>query len=58
MLMRRLLDYMGVDSRRLRVEWVSASEGERFAEVVREYTDELKKMGPLDLKNQMMQDER
>ena len=45
--MRRLLDYMGIDKRRFRVEWVSASEGMRFASVVREMTDELRKLGPL-----------
>jgi len=45
--MRRLLDYVGIDKRRFRVEWVSASEGMRFASVVREMTDELRKLGPL-----------
>lgn len=45
--MRRLLDYMGIDKRRFRVEWVSASEGMKFASVVREMTDELRKLGPL-----------
>ena len=45
--MRRLLDYIGIDKRRFRVEWVSASEGMRFASVVREMTDELRKLGPL-----------
>jgi len=45
--MRRLLDYMGIDKRRFRVEWVSASEGTKFAGVVEEMTDELKKLGPL-----------
>jgi len=45
--MRRLLDYMGIDKRRFRVEWVSASEGMKFASIVQEMTDELRKLGPL-----------
>jgi len=45
--MRRLLDYMGIDKRRFRVEWVSASEGMKFASVVLEMTGELRKLGPL-----------
>jgi F420-non-reducing hydrogenase iron-sulfur subunit len=28
------------------LEWVSASEGPRFAQVVKEFTEEIKKLGP------------
>lgn len=45
---KRLLTFAGIDERRLRLEWVSASEGERFAQVVTEFTEELKKAGPLN----------
>jgi heterodisulfide reductase subunit A len=40
----------GLEPERLRLEWVSASEGQRFAEVVTEFTEELKKMGPNPLR--------
>lgn len=43
------LKYLGLDGR-LRLEWVSASEGARFAEVVKEFTEEIKKLGPSPLK--------
>ena len=43
------LKYLGLDGR-LRLEWVSASEGARFAEVVSEFTAEIKKLGPSPLK--------
>lgn len=43
-----LLDQFGIERTRLRQEWISASEGERFAEVVREFTEQLKAMGPLN----------
>jgi F420-non-reducing hydrogenase iron-sulfur subunit len=36
---------LGIEDERLRKEWVSASEGSRFAETVRSFTDELRKLG-------------
>ena len=33
--------------KRFKLEWVSASEGKRFAEVITEFTDKIKKIGPL-----------
>ena len=39
---------MGIDQKRFRLEWISASEGAKFAEVIREFTEELKALGPLD----------
>jgi coenzyme F420-reducing hydrogenase delta subunit len=43
---RDLLGYMGIDPRRFAVSWVSASEGSRFAEVVKSVVDDVKKLGP------------
>ena len=43
-----LLDQFGIDRGRVRLEWISASEGERFAEVVTEFTEQLKAFGPLN----------
>ncbi|MFC1899851.1 hydrogenase iron-sulfur subunit [Chloroflexota bacterium] len=43
---RKLLGHIGVDSRRLQVSWVSASEGEKFGKVVTELTNNIKKIGP------------
>jgi F420-non-reducing hydrogenase iron-sulfur subunit len=45
-----LLDFLGIDRRRLKLAWVSASEGARFAAVVSEMTAELRELGPLSLK--------
>jgi F420-non-reducing hydrogenase iron-sulfur subunit len=45
-LLREFLDYLGIAKERLRVEWVSASEGQRFAELVSDFTAELTKLGP------------
>ena len=44
---RILIKQLGVDPKRVRLEWVSASEGKRFAEVITEFTNQLKELGPL-----------
>jgi len=45
-LLRQLLDYVGIDKERFRLEWVSASEGKRFREVISSFTNEVAKLGP------------
>ncbi len=45
-LMRNFLDYMGIEAARLRIDWVSASEGNRFAQVVAELTEQVRQLGP------------
>lgn len=47
--LKRLIKDFGIDPRRLRLEWVSASEGDRFAEIVNEMTKEIRALGPLKL---------
>ena len=44
---KKLLEYSGLNPDRLKLEWVSASEGLRYAEVVTDFTNELKELGPL-----------
>ncbi len=44
---KKLLEYAGLNADRLRLEWVSASEGIRYAEVVTDFTGRLKELGPL-----------
>jgi len=46
-LSKKLLEHIGVNPERLRLEWVSAAEGSRFAEVVNDFTKKLKELGPL-----------
>jgi F420-non-reducing hydrogenase iron-sulfur subunit len=46
----RTLDALGLEPDRFRFEWISASEGARFADVVTEFTEQLRKMGPSPLK--------
>jgi len=47
-LLMKLLDQFGIEKERVRLEWISASEGDKFARVVREMTEQLKALGPLN----------
>ena len=49
-LTKLVLGKMGIDANRLRLEWVSASEGSRFKDVVTEFTEQIRTLGPLSLK--------
>jgi len=44
---KRILENVGVDPDRLRLEWVSAGEGIRFAEVMNDFGAKIKSLGPL-----------
>ncbi|MBI4188062.1 MAG: hydrogenase iron-sulfur subunit [Chloroflexi bacterium] len=44
---KKLLDYVGLNPGRLMLDWVSAAEGGRFAEMVTGFTDQVRKLGPL-----------
>ena len=47
-LLLNLLDQFGIERERVRLEWISASEGEQFAAVVKDMTEQLRALGPLD----------
>ncbi len=46
-LLREFLGYLGIESDRVRIDWVSASESGRFAQVVQELTDTVRALGPM-----------
>ena len=45
-----MLDQLGIERERVRLEWISASEGNRYAELVTEMTDQVRALGPLSWK--------
>lgn len=47
---RELVKMLGIDPARLRLEWISSAEGTLFAEVARDFTEQIKSLGPSDLK--------
>lgn len=46
-ILKKILEYTGIEPQRLRLEWISASEGERFAEVVEEFTETIRGLPPI-----------
>lgn len=47
-LFRKLLDYVGIDVRRITFSWVSAAEGAKWADLVNSVTEEIRKLGPFE----------
>jgi F420-non-reducing hydrogenase iron-sulfur subunit len=48
--LKKYIEQMGIDPKRLRLEWVSASEGKQFAALMEEYTQQIKELGPCTVK--------
>lgn len=46
-LMKTMIQQMGIESERLRQEWISASEGDRVQSVITEMTEQVRQLGPL-----------
>lgn len=49
-LLKKMLTQMGIEEDRLKLDWVSASEGEKFASVVNDITEKVRALGPLSRK--------
>lgn len=47
------LEQLGIERERLRLEWIAASEGEKVKRVIDEMTEQLKKLGPLNLHREL-----
>ena len=45
-LLKNFLEFIGIEEGRIHFSWVSAAEGEKFASVIREITDTVRKLGP------------
>lgn len=50
-LLARVLADFGIEEERFRLDWVSASEGEKFAEIARNMVEGLRNLGPLALRD-------
>jgi len=48
-LLKNVLRQFGIDPRRVRLEFISASEGAKYAHVVNDFTKEVRALGPLNL---------
>ncbi len=49
-LLQKMLEQFGIEPDRLKLEWVSASEGDKWAQTVTDMTNKIKELGPLSFK--------
>jgi len=50
-LLKKMLKQFGIEEERVRLDWVSASEGEKYASVVNEMTEKVRELGPFKANN-------
>ncbi len=50
-LAKKVLENLGLEAERVRLSWVSAAEGQRYADVVTEFTEHIRKLGPNPLRS-------
>jgi F420-non-reducing hydrogenase iron-sulfur subunit len=55
-LLKRMLRDLGIEEERVRLEWVSASEGRRFATIVDGMTERIRELGPCKIREELMAD--
>ena len=48
-LLKKMLKQLGIEEERVRLEWISASEGAKFADVANNFTQTMKNLGPSSL---------
>ncbi len=44
---------MGIETERLKLEWISASEGKQYAELIDSFTETITELGPCKIKETM-----
>ena len=52
-LLQKMLDQFGIEKERVRLEWVSASEADRYARIVESMTENIRALGPLNWKSKI-----
>jgi len=53
LMLRKILEKIGFDTRRLRLDWISAAEGRKFADLIADFTEELTNLGPSPVKSDL-----
>jgi F420-non-reducing hydrogenase iron-sulfur subunit len=52
-LLKKYIQQMGIEPERLRLEWISASEGKQYAELINSFTQKITELGPCHVKATM-----
>jgi len=50
-ILKTIMDTLGLEEDRIRVKWISAAEGKKFAEVMTEFTEDIREKGPNPVKD-------
>jgi F420-non-reducing hydrogenase iron-sulfur subunit len=56
-LFKIMLRDLGIDPKRLRLEWISAAEGKKYADTMNEFTEQIRALGPLQLNDKALAQE-
>lgn len=48
--MKELIQFIGLSQKRLRLEWIATSEGNKFSKAVSDFTEEITQLGPSPLR--------
>ena len=51
--LKKIFETLGLEEERIRLSWVSASEGPRYADVIKEFTEKIKELGPNPIKKKV-----
>ncbi len=54
LLLQKYIRQVGIESERLKLEWISASEGKQFADLVNSFTETIKGLGPCRVKDTIL----
>ena len=57
-MLKEMLSEMGLEENRTRLEWISASEGDKFAKLADAFTEQVRALGPLAWKHNQVEAER
>ena len=52
-MLKKYIQQMGIESERLKLEWISASEGKQYAELINSFTQTISELGPCRVKETM-----
>jgi F420-non-reducing hydrogenase iron-sulfur subunit len=52
-MLKPMLQSFGIDNGRVRLEWISAAEGDKFQAVTTEFTETIRSLGPLNWKQRI-----
>ncbi|MCK5145195.1 hydrogenase iron-sulfur subunit [bacterium] len=56
-LFKTMMEQLGLDPKRLRLEWISAAEGKKYVETMNEFTETIRNLGPLNLEEKTLTEE-